>query len=213
VLSVLVAAILFGGPHCDDLVCVYGAHHHHTKSAHHHQAPGSDLAACPAGAQMCATSLVAVPKVSTKDAVEMALATIEMPFPRPRISPGPRTWVNLETRLWIQHGLWRTYRAEATVTGQTVTLTGRPVRVVWELGDGREICASTECSHTWRRSSSTPYEVTATVEYLVQWSCTGACDARSGTVGPLAATGRTREQVREIQTVSLPAAAGPVRAR
>jgi hypothetical protein len=125
-----------------------------------------------------------------------------MPLPAPRAAPGPRTWVNLETRLWIQHGLWRSYRAEATVTGQTIRIIGRPVRVVWDLGDGQEICESAECGHTWRRSSPTPYEITATVEYLVEWSCTGACDARSGTIGPLPATGRTREQVHEIQTTA-----------
>lgn len=203
---VIAAALLWSGPHCEDLICVYGAHHHkpgpHKPDHHRPPQPRADLAACPGGAQLCATSLVAVPEVSTKDVVEMALASIEMPFPAPHAEPGPRTWVNLETRLWIQHSLWRSYHAEATVSGQTVRLTGRPVRVVWDLGDGQEICESTECSHTWHRSSPTPYEITATVEYFVEWSCTGACDARSGTLGPLPSTGRTHEQVREIQTAA-----------
>lgn len=205
-LSILIAAaLLWPGPHCADLVCVLGAvhgAHHHAPGHHRPPMPDADLAACPRGAQLCATSLVAVPQVSTKDAVEMALASIEMPVPDPRTAPGPHTWVNLETRLWVQHSLWRSHHAEATVTGQTVRLTGRPVRVVWDLGDGRESCGSTECSHTWHRSARTPYEITATVEYLVEWSCTGACDASSGTLGPIPATGRTHEQVREIQTTA-----------
>src|SRR5689334_3224385 len=111
-LSVLIAAALvWPGPHCEDLTCVYGTHHH--EPGHHgpgHHGPRGNLAACPEGAQLCATSLVAVPQVSTRDAVEMALASIEMPFPAPHVAPGPRTWVNLETRLWIQHSLWRSYR-------------------------------------------------------------------------------------------------------
>ncbi|MEO5876961.1 MAG: hypothetical protein ABIS86_04840 [Streptosporangiaceae bacterium] len=207
-LSLLLAAtLLWTGPHCENLACLYGTQSHppgaapaSAPGAAQHDEPPPDLMACPDGAQLCATSLVLVPRVATRDVVGMALASIEMPLPVPHAAPAPRTWVNLETRLWIQRGLWRTYHGEASFAGQRVELNGRPVQVVWDLGDGRETCASTECAHTWRRSSTTPYEVTATVEYLVDWSCTGSCDERAGTLGPLSATGRTRERVGEIQT-------------
>jgi hypothetical protein len=100
------------------------------------------------------------------------------------------------------------------VPGQTVTLTARPTRVVWDLGEGSVECAGpgkpyrpgviTGCGYTYRRSSAHvaggSYEVGATVFYTVVWTCIGSCDTVYGTEGPLPSTGRTRLHVGEIQT-------------
>lgn len=156
---------------------------------------------CPLETVECGSALV--PKISTRDVVEMARAQIQMPLPRPRTNPSPKSYVNIRTDLWIQPTLWRAYRAEITISGQHVELTARPLRVVWTPGDGTsEVCYQTTCHHVWTRSSQDPYRVTATVEYNVSWTCEGACDSKGGELGPFPAPGHTRLRVNEIQTVS-----------
>ncbi|GAA3199386.1 hypothetical protein [Actinocorallia longicatena] len=168
-----------------------------------------ELIGCPKTERICATTLVPVPKVSTRDVVEMAVAGLELEFPRPRTYSAPVTWVRVPTALWVQRSAWRPVRASASAGGQTVVLRGRPTRIRWDLGDGDEVCSSPgsrngPCFHTWQRSSPTPYEVTATVEYRLTWTCEGRCDRRSGDIGPLPSTGRTTITVHEVQTVTGP---------
>lgn len=160
---------------------------------------------CPQGSRFCATTLIAVPKVTTVEVARMARALLEMPVPVPRTRPWPKTHVGLRTFLWVQEDLRRTYRAVAEVAGRRVELTGRPLRVHWDLGDGQEVCTvpggpDGPCSHVWTRSSPEPYAVTATVEYRVSWRCSGSCDAASGVLEPLKASGRTEVTVHELQT-------------
>lgn len=160
---------------------------------------------CPTESQFCVTTLIAAPKVGTAEVARMALARLEMPIPVPRTRPSPTSYVGLRTFLWLQSDLWHVYRARARVAGQRVVLTGRPLRVRWDLGDGQEVCVGPSgpegpCSHVWTRSARAPYTVTATVEYGVSWTCEGACDAPSGTLPVLEASGSTAVLVREIQT-------------
>lgn len=160
---------------------------------------------CPRESQFCVTTLTAVPKVATEDVARMAQARLEMPLPVPRTRPSPAGYVGLRTFLWLEPDLWRVYRARARAAGQRVVLTGRPLRVRWDLGDGREVCTGSSgpdgpCSHVWTRSSPTPYTVTATVEYAVSWRCEGACDAPSGELPVLEVSGSTELLVGELQT-------------
>ncbi|WP_460362934.1 hypothetical protein [Actinocorallia lasiicapitis] len=164
-----------------------------------------ELIDCPDGAQVCVTTLIPVPKVATRDVVEMAVARLAFPFPRPRVAPAPVTWVNLSTALWITPDGWRTLRASASAGGQRVTMRGSPERIVWTLPDGEEVCttpgtAKGPCFHSFVRSSRGPVPVVATVEYVLDWTCEGRCDQRGGRIGPLQAPGRTSVEVREIQT-------------
>ncbi|MQY03712.1 hypothetical protein [Actinomadura macrotermitis] len=169
------------------------------------------------GADHCAMHFV-TPRVATADVVQMARAGFALPAPRPHTSPARRTWVGLPTFLWVDAGAWRERRASVTVDGQTVTMTGRPVRVDWDLGEASLSCdgpgtpyrrgAVPSCAHTFGRAAARPYPVTATVRYAVAWTCTGACDAPGGTVGMLPARAGLRVAVGEIQTAAVQTGSG-----
>lgn len=155
-------------------------------------------------------------KASTADVVEMAMDSIVLPPPRIRTNPAEHTWVGLRTYLWIDRGQWRTRRARISVGGQRVTVSGGPEQVLWNLGEATLSCrgpgvpyspgGDTYCAYSYQRSSigqpGGAYTVTATVQYAVRWKCSGACDTRGGSVGPLPATSRTKLSVGEIQTAT-----------
>ncbi|MEO3782386.1 hypothetical protein ABGB12_03585 [Actinocorallia sp. B10E7] len=175
------------------------------QSRYPRQADSYVLVRCPEESRFCVTTLIAAPKVSTAEVARMAQARLEMPLPVPRTRPSPTSYVGLRTFLWLEPDLWKVYQAKADAAGQRVVLTGRPLRVRWDLGDGQEVCVGSSgpdgpCSHVWTRSSPEPYTVTATVEYEVSWKCEGDCDAPSGTLPVLEVSGHTRVIVREIQT-------------
>ncbi len=144
------------------------------------------------------------PRVSTGDLAAMAAAAIALPAPVPHTGPAGKTYVNLATDLWVEDGVWRTYHSAASAGGQTVSLTGRPARVVWDTGEAMVECDRAYCSYTYLRPTTgrPDHIVTATVYYAVTWTCDGPCDARSGTYPALPASGGTRLAVGEIQTVS-----------
>jgi hypothetical protein len=231
------AGPVLGPGHCTDdggLECVISAGHpgggrpRGPSDGGHPSRPGaaSDLGlldlglpdcASLAGAQECLhlPGLPEVPPhVRAADLAAMAMDRIALPVPRPYTSPAGRSWVGLVTFLWIDRRLWHPYRAGAAVSGQTVTLTARPTKVVWDLGEGSVECAGpgepyrpgapAGCGYTYRRSSAHApggsYELSATVYYTAEWTCAGSCDTASGSEGPLPATGRTRLRVGEIQT-------------
>jgi hypothetical protein len=173
-------------------------------------APENDLDVKPmcaptGGADHCIT-LPETPRTSTADVVQMARDAIALPAPRPHTSPSRRTWVRLRTFLWLEGSTWQPSTASVSVDGQTVTMTGRPTHVVWSMGEGTVTCQgpgsrnSAACSYRYNRSAPNPYDVTATVYYSVSWTCSGACDTRSGGFDPLPATSHLLLSVGEIQT-------------
>ncbi|MCP2336580.1 hypothetical protein [Actinomadura rupiterrae] len=148
-------------------------------------------------------------KTPTADVVAMAWDSFALPPPKPRTSPSGRSFVSLPTYLWVDSSSWKPRHAQASVDGQTVTMTGVPQRVDWSLGEGGTTCIGpgvpylsggppSGCAYTYRRAGS--YAVTATVYYTVNWLCSGACDAPSGSYGTFPTSGSTRLTVREIQT-------------
>ncbi|MBW8481435.1 hypothetical protein [Actinomadura parmotrematis] len=163
------------------------------------------------GADHCIT-LPEAPRTPTADVVQMARDAFYLPPPRPRTSPARRTFVRLPTYLWIEGAAWGERRASVAVDGQRVTMTGRPQRVQWDLGETTLTCDGpgtpyargvvSSCAHAYQRASARPYTVTATVYYSVRWTCTGACDSPGGDLGPLGATGRVPLSVAEIQTTA-----------
>ncbi|KAB2341308.1 hypothetical protein [Actinomadura rudentiformis] len=155
------------------------------------------------GADHCIT-LPEAPRTSTADVAQMAMDAIVLPAPRPHTSPRGRTWVGLRTFLWIDRNTWRPRQASVAVDGQTVSITGRPTHVDWDMGEASITCQGPgvphqgTCSYTYRRAAS--HQVSATVYYAVSWTCVGACDTPGGTFGPLPATTNLRLVIGEIQT-------------
>jgi hypothetical protein len=133
---------------------------------------------------------------------------------QPRMAPTPPdpTYVGLETWVWLPGSQWHTLTARASAGPTTVTVSARPVRVDWLMGetaagtDPQFSCAGageaweawmaesaveeqTGCSYTYTTiSRSEPggaFEVQAEIVYDVVWSCAGACTSDGGDFGEL----------------------------
>ena len=122
-----------------------------------------------------------------------------IPLPSIRTSPpvGRDQLVNLPTWMWVED--WNARRATATEGPLTVTVVATPRSVTWRMGDGalvvcgpgtpwnsglREEQQSTDCSHTYTRSSANQpgllYQARATMTWDVTWSAT---NGESGSLG------------------------------
>jgi hypothetical protein len=141
---------------------------------------------------------------------ELAQRAVEqLPLSQPQIgmtpTPGSTGLVGLPVWLWLESGAWTPVSATASVPGLSVTATARPIRVVWDMGDGVTVTCRTagvpyrpsagdamspECGHRYTQASSgepdEAYDVTATVTWDIEWSGGGASGAltqtRSATV-------------------------------
>jgi len=124
--------------------------------------------------------------------------------PDVRLAPAPpeRTFVGLETWLWMPAGQWSTLRKSVSAGATTVTVAAVPQRVVWDMGPSSTTCrsagrvwkvgempthASTDCSYTYTKVSDfepdQKFRVSATITYRVDWTCSGSCLAGEGTLG------------------------------
>lgn len=134
-------------------------------------------------------------------------------------SPSP-SYVGVENWLWVPESQWATLTRTVTAGGTSVTVTAEPDRVVWDLGPGVTTCydpgrvwragmtdeALTTCGYTYAVTSIAEPEgvfaLSATIQYQVDWVCTGACTGSSGSLGLVdapAGTGSLR--VLQRQTV------------
>jgi hypothetical protein len=121
-----------------------------------------------------------------------------LPLPAPKMSTSPAAdhllVVGLPTWLWVDPSEWKPLTSTVSVTGVTVTVTAVPEKVVWQTGDGETVVCSgpgrpydpaiaddqqrTDCSHVYRRTSADApgqaFQLTATTEWHVTWSASGA---------------------------------------
>jgi hypothetical protein len=127
---------------------------------------------------------------------ERALA--HAPWPAVRIETSPpsnRLAVNFPVWLHVESG-WQSVRASASLAGVTATVTARPARVRFEMGDGHAVTCQgagsaydpdlswqqnldrRSCGYTYRTSSagspSGRFTVRASITYAVSWSASGA---------------------------------------
>lgn len=150
------------------------------------------------GAGGSTPSTTAPPRPAVVIARETAQRTA-IPLPSIRTSPpvGRDQLVNLPTWMWVED--WSSRRATATEGPLTVTVVAAPRSVTWRMGDGgsvvcgagtpwnsalREEQQSTDCSHTYTRSSANQpdllYQARATMTWDVTWSAT---NGESGSLG------------------------------
>lgn len=165
------------------------------------------------------TTLVYIPRRTPEELRDEAFARLSASEPRIALSPGAdRTHlVNMPTWLAVDGG-WDGLSSTASVPGVTVTVVARPSRVVWKLGDGAEVVCSgpgsvfdphrpdgrttSDCSHTWRRSSGGGrFRVTATIEWSVEWTATGA--PGGGDLGVITNSSSVEVRVAEARTVNV----------
>jgi len=110
------------------------------------------------------------------------------------MNPSGDQVVHVESWLWVDDAIWRTHTKSVSAGGVTTTVTAAPTRVIWDLGNGDSVVCdgpgvpydpsipsdgqSTDCSYTYRHTSAgqpgDAYQATATIEWTVSWTVTGA---------------------------------------
>lgn len=155
------------------------------------------------------------PAPATLDLAEQARSSAQLPIPTAHTAPSDKTYVGLNTRLWVE-GFTPVTTAPISVGDQTVVATATPRAVTWRLGETTVDCDgpgskdSNACSHVFQRSSARApggaHQVSATITFTVTWTCEGGeCDAGGGTLGDLTSTSVPQPLVvSEIQTNSRP---------
>jgi hypothetical protein len=148
------------------------------------------------------------------------LAHAPWPAVRIRTSP-PSDKLAVNFPVWLSlGGAWQPVTAHAAAGGVSVTVSARPMRVRWRMGDGHTIVcdgpgraydaslswqqnlARRTCGYTYRRSSASEpsgeFAVTATVGYAVSWQVSGA--SGGGTLGNRGRSASTTVSVGQIKT-------------
>lgn len=128
--------------------------------------------------------------------------------------------VGIENWLWVPRSQWQTLEETVRAGGTSVTVAARPERVVWDMGPEERTCfepgrewvdgmgdsAVTTCGYTYEQTSQSQpdglFRVTATIQYAVDWTCSGTCTAPSGSLGVVdGPTGDGTVRVEQRQTV------------
>lgn len=166
-------------------------------------------------------TLVWIPAGGVDPAVlaEQAFDRAQIPLPGVELSPpeGTDQVVNVATWMWVDN--FTAISASATAGAVTVTVTARPVRVDWSMGNGDTVSCPTggtpydnsrppesqhsDCTYTYRRSSAAgsngTFTMRATTRWHVTWVATGV--AASGDLGFIGRSTDIVVRVAEIQAV------------
>ena len=145
---------------------------------------------------------------------------LTLPAPTLHTAPPPnKLIVEWQIWLWMDADAWRPLSATASAGLVSATVTARPVRVRWEMGDGSTIVCdgpgtpwdpnlpaaqqSPSCSYVYRRSSAdqpnASYVVRASIDWSTSWVAVSA--AGGGALGPAVTTGVLPVQVGEVQAL------------
>jgi hypothetical protein len=124
------------------------------------------------------------------------------------VAPGPafHTYVHYMNWLWVDPSQWNPVSVSLGVGGATVTLTGTPKSVSWDMGNGDTITcygpgdvwtagtpndAQSSCQYaynTMQNPLGDRWTIRAQITYGLNWNCTGACGGQmSGTLADMAA--------------------------
>lgn len=160
----------------------------------------------------------AAPKITGAQLAQQALSRFKVSAPTPMLSP-TRAVVNYPTWLWLQGG-WSPQSATATVPGLSATVTARPTKVVWNMGDGGQVTCDgpgtaynpnvadsaqhTDCSYTYATSSAGvpggTFTASVTVYFGASWKATDGTAGQLGTVTGAANFPVTVEQIESVNT-------------
>lgn len=150
---------------------------------------------------------------------ERAAAALRLPSPVIRMSPEEDQVTQLASWLWVPQEQWTSHQVAASAGPVTSTVTASPSRVVWDMGNGDRVTCdgpgtpyhrrhagrpeATDCSYTYRHSSANEpgaaYRVTATIDWDLRWTATGATGGGSLGVVPMSTTRPVR--VSEVQAL------------
>lgn len=155
--------------------------------------------------------------VDVEALAQQARASVGIEGPSIRTSPEVgKLYVQIPTWLWIDAGWWHGYQATASTGRVTATVTARPLRADWALGDGGQVsCAgpgvtwqpgmsedATNCSHNYTTSSAGQpggtFALSATVVLDITWTSNVG---DGGTLAPISRSSSRTVEVGEIQAV------------
>lgn len=180
--------------------------------------------ACPDGTGGTARDLIPVapgePPVDPAVLRDMAIDRLVLPNPTAAMNPPSEQVVHIESWLWLDDEIWAPQSQSASAGAVTTTVTARPKRAIWDMGNGDSVVCdgpgtaydparpsveqATDCSYTYRHSSAEQpgeaYEVTATIEWEISWTVTGA--AGGGALPPMFTTAPMAVRVAEMQALN-----------
>lgn len=134
---------------------------------------------------------------------EEAFAQMQLATPSIHMAPSPpeKTYVGLDTWLWMGQSQWQTLTRSASAGATSVEVTAKVVSARWDMGEGTKGCpsagrpwvkgmpdsASTDCSYKFSKVSdfepNKEFKVGVHLVYQVDWECSGVCLVGSGTLG------------------------------
>lgn len=146
----------------------------------------------------------------------------QLVLPSPTIHTAPpsgRLVVQWQTWLWMDPGAWGPLSATASAGLVSATVTARPVRVRWDMGDGQVIVCDgpgtawqpgvpaaqqhPSCSYVYRRASAgqpnNSYVIRTSIDWSTSWVAAGA--PGGGVLDPAITTGSLPVQVGEVQAL------------
>lgn len=149
-----------------------------------------------------------------------AIETLVLPTPTIGTSPSGDQVVHVETWLWVDGAIWQPQQQSASAGAVTATVTATPSKVTWDLGNGDVITCdgpgtsydpsrpaedqATDCSYTYTSTSAgqpvDAYQMTATIEWSVEWSVAGA--SGGGALPALFTSAPTSVRVAELQALN-----------
>ena len=131
----------------------------------------------------------------------------------------PKSYVGVPIWMWVadpQPLTYGPYTKTATLGGVTITATARVTTIRWDMGDGHTVtCASKGTAYTtsygvtdsptcgyryMKTSGGGTYTVTATSQWVVEWTGGGANGQQA-----LTTASATAVRIQELQSVNLPA--------
>ena len=148
---------------------------------------------------------------------QRAAAALDLPRPAIRMSPDGEQVVQLRSWLWIPAAQWEPRQVSASAGPVTSTVTATPVRLTWDMGNGDRVScdgpgtpyrqavqvATSACGYIYQHSSAgrpgDAYRVTATVDWELTWSATGA--PGGGDLGTLSRSTARSVPVAEVQAL------------
>ncbi|MCW2599476.1 MAG: hypothetical protein JWM02_1305 [Frankiales bacterium] len=157
---------------------------------------------------------------------QTAANSLQLPAPRAARSPAGQALVGLATWFWVDPAQWQPLTQRTTAGPVWAEVTATPVSTTWDPGDGMGVLAcsgpgtpydrtrpeaqqSTDCSHTYRRSSADQpqtgpqvndrfFTVTVTATWQITWR--GPAGS-GGTLAPLTRQSTFALPVAQRQTV------------
>ena len=163
-----------------------------------------------------------LPPLAVNPLVLAQQARNQLVLPSPTIHTAPpsgRLVVQWQTWLWMDPGAWGPLSATASAGLVSATVTARPVRVRWDMGDGQVIVCDgpgtawqpgipaaqqhPSCSYVYRRSSAgqpnNSYVIRTSIDWSTSWVAAGA--PGGGALDPAITTGSLPVQVGEVQAL------------